>query len=118
MYQKIGMFGASGNQVRSTGFLHDGSVDTIKTFLGAGVFALNNAEEDALEQFLLAFPTDIAPIVGQQVTIGPGNFGVGDVNSRITLIDTRAGVAFESSVLGGVVTECDVVVKTVDGGVE
>jgi hypothetical protein len=118
MYQKIGMFGVSGGQVRGTGFLHDGSVDTMKTFVGAGLFDLNNQEEDDLEQFLLAFPTDIAPIVGQQVTIGPGNFANGDVNGRIALIDTRAGIAFESSVLGGVVTECDVIVKTVEGGVE
>jgi hypothetical protein len=108
----------AGDQVRGTGFLHDGSVDTLKTFVSAGVFTLNSQEEDDLEQFLLAFPTDIAPIVGQQVTIGPGNFGVADVNDRIVLIDTRAGIAFQSKVLGGVVTECDVIVKTAEGGVE
>jgi DNA-binding beta-propeller fold protein YncE len=118
MYQKIGFFGVNGNQVRGTGFLHDGSVDTIKTFVSAGPFALNNQEENDLEAFLHAFPTDIAPIVGQQVTIGPGNFGVGDVNTRITLIDTQAAVSFDSAVLGGAVTQCDVIVKTVEGGVE
>ena len=82
------------------------------------MFSLNNAEELDLEQFVLAFPTDLAPIVGQQVTIGPGNFGVADVNDRITLIDTRANITFESKVLGGSVTECDVIAKTVEGGVE
>ncbi len=116
--QKIGMFGAAGDQVRGTGFLHDGSVDTLKTFLGSAVFNLSSAEEDDLEQFLFAFPTDLAPIVGQQVTIGPGNFGVTDVNDRISLIDTRAGVGFDSAILGGASRECDVIVKTVDGGVE
>ena len=118
MYQKIGMFGVAGNQVRGTGFLHDGSVDTLKTFVGSGVFALNNQEENDLEAFLLAFPTDIAPIVGQQVTIGPANFNVADVNSRIALIDFQAGQSFDSAVLGGAVTQCDVIVKTVEGGVE
>jgi hypothetical protein len=118
MYQKIGMFGVAGNQVRGTGFLHDGSVDTLKTFVGAAVFSLNPQEEDDLEQFLLAFPTDISPIVGQQVTIGPDNFNVADVHSRILLIDDRAGAAFDSAVLGGQVTQCDVIVKTVEGGVE
>jgi len=118
MYQKIGMFGVGGDQVRGTGFLHDGSVDTMKTFVSSGVFALNNQEEDDLEAFLLAFPTDIAPIVGQQVTIGPGNFGVGDVNARISLIDTQAAASFDSKVLGGVVTQCDVIVKTAEAGVE
>jgi len=117
-YQKVGMFFAAGDQVRGTGILHDGSVDTIKTFLSSGPFTLTNSEEDDLEQFILAFPTDIAPIVGQQVTISPANFSVTDVNDRIDLIDTRAGVAFESAVLGGVVTECDAIAKTVEGGVE
>jgi cysteine-rich repeat protein len=118
VYSKVGMFFTGGNQVRGTGILHDGSVDTIDTFLGAGVFTLSNAEQKDLQEFVLAFPTDIAPIVGQQVTIGPGNFSVTDVNDRITLIDARAAVAFESLVLGGAVTECDVIVKTVEGGVE
>ena len=118
VYTKVGMFSSAGPQVRGTGVLHDGSVDDVKTFLGASVFTLSATEEDDLQQFVLAFPTDIAPIVGQQVTIGPGNFGVADVNGRIDLIDARAGVAFESKVLGGVVTECDVIVKTVEAGVE
>ena len=118
MYQKIGMFGGGGSQVRGTGFLHDGSVDNLKTFLSASVFALTNQEEDDLEAFLLAFPTDLAPIVGQQVTINPGNFSDADVNTRLNLIDFQAGVAFESAVLGGAVNECAVIVKTVEGGVE
>jgi hypothetical protein len=118
MVQKIGFFGGGGNQVRGTGFLHDGSVDTLKTFVGAGVFDLNEQEENDLEAFMLVFPTDLAPIVGQQVTIGPGNFAIADVHARIDLIDGQAGVSFESAVLGGVVTECDVIVKTVEGGAE
>ena len=40
------------------------------------------------------------------------------MNDRISLIDSRADVAFESKILGGAVTECDVIVKTVEGGVE
>jgi DNA-binding beta-propeller fold protein YncE len=118
MYQKLGFFGSGGNQVRGTGFLHDGSVDTLKTFVSGGAFALNAQEEDDLEAFMLAFPTDIAPIVGQQVTIGPANFSVADVNARITTIVTQANTFFRSAVLGGLVTECDVIVKTVEGGVE
>ena len=117
-YQKIGLFFTGGDEVRGTGFLHDGSVDTIKRFVSAGPFALDPQEEDDIEAFLLAFPTDIAPIVGQQVTIGPDNFSVGDVNSRISLIDTQAGAAFASAVLDGAVTQCDVIVKTAAGGVE
>jgi cysteine-rich repeat protein len=118
VYSKVGMFQSNGDQVRGTGILHDGSVDFVDTFLSASVFNLNGSERDDLADFVLAFPTDIAPIVGQQVTIGPGNFSVTDVNDRIALIDTRAGVTFESKLFGGVATECDVIVKTVEGGVE
>jgi hypothetical protein len=82
------------------------------------VFGLNTQEIDDLAAFMLAFPTDIAPIVGQQVTIGPGNYSTTDVHSRIALIDAQAGNSFESLVLGGAVTQCDVIVKTVEGGVE
>ena len=34
------------------------------------------AEEDSLEQFLLAFDSDLAPMVGQQVTLDSTNAGV------------------------------------------
>ena len=118
VYSKIGMFFSAGDQVRGTGILHDGSVDTVFTFLGAGVFSLNNAERADLEDFILAFDSDLAPIVGQQVTISPVNFSDTDVNDRIDLIDTRAGASFDSAVLGGTVTECGVIVKTVEGGAE
>jgi YVTN family beta-propeller protein len=121
LYAKIGMFGDStksvhfGNQVRGFGFLHDGSIDTVATFLSAPVFNLNATQEANLEQFGLAFPTDLAPIVGQQVTLAGA--GTADVNGRITLLIQRAGAAFSSLVLGGTVTECDLVVKGVVDGV-
>ena len=118
VYTKVGMFSAPGPQVRGTGLLHDGSVANTDDFLGATVFGLTTQERQDLEQFVLAFPTDLAPIVGQQVTIGPTNFSNVDVNNRIVLINSRGTVDFESSVLGGAVKECDVIMKTVEGGVE
>ena len=33
IYQKVGMFAASGEQIRGFGFLHDGSVATVFNFL-------------------------------------------------------------------------------------
>jgi len=116
MYAKIGMFFSAGDQIRGFGFLHDGSVDTIKTFVEAGVFSLNNSQEIDLEAFAHVFPSDLAPIVGQQITIGPGTFSNTGVNDRIDLLVQRANTAFTSLQLGGVVTECDVVAKTVEGG--
>lgn len=118
VYSKVGMFSTAGDQVRGTGVLHDGSVDSVATFLSAALFGLTGQEEQDLAQFVLAFDTDIAPVVGQQVSISPGNFSVTDVNDRITLIDARAAASFDSKILGGTVTECDVIAKTVEAGVE
>jgi hypothetical protein len=109
MYQKIGMFGVAGEQVRGTGFLHDGAVPTLQNFVSAGVFNLTLAEEQNLEQFMLSFPTDLAPIVGQQVTLTATNGAV--VNPRIDTLIARAGTSFESFMLGGTATECDLIAK-------
>jgi DNA-binding beta-propeller fold protein YncE len=129
-YQKVGMFGMpqvpflnagdngfKGDQIRGFGFLHDGSVDTVFRFLQATVFNNNNGvgfnggdtQRRQVEQFVLAFDSDLAPIVGQQVPLTSTNAAV--AGPRITLLEQRAAAAFTSKVLGGVVTECDLVVK-------
>ena len=95
LYAKVGMFGAStggpnlGDQVRGFGFLHDGSVPTLAQFLQAPVFTLDPTQEVELEAFSLAFPTDLAPIVGQQVTLTATNGTA--VNPRIDLMIERSG---------------------------
>ena len=77
LYQKVGMFGFQdiastdgpfthqGAQVRGTGFAHDGVFDTMDRFLSANVFSLSSAEQADLTAFMMVFPTDLAPIVGQ-----------------------------------------------------
>ena len=107
-YQKVGMFGIvglppTGPQVRGTGFLHDGSVDTIFHFLQAGVFTLNNTQRQQLEQLIFAFDTNLAPIVGQQITLDQTNAAL--VGPRIDLMLQR-----------NVADECDVIVKFVEAG--
>jgi hypothetical protein len=133
MYQKVGMFGApdngfeiaggdhahKGDQVRGFGFLHDGSEDTMHRFFRAGVFndllANDTGFDDPTNQipdmvkFMLAFDSDVAPITGQQVTIGASSGA--DFHSRIALMITRASTAFTSRILGGVVTECDLIAR-------
>ena len=74
VYTKIGMFGRPqdadmGPQIRGFGVLHDGSIDTVFRFLGSSVFDLSNAEQRDLEQFVFAFDSNLAPIVGQQATL-------------------------------------------------
>ncbi|HKX46012.1 MAG TPA: hypothetical protein VJP77_04870, partial [Planctomycetota bacterium] len=125
MYAKVGMFGMlanpngtiegfKGNQIRGYGFLHDGIVDTLLHFVEGGVFNVNATEEAGLEQFMLAFDSDLAPIVGQQITLDATNGAA--VGPRIDLLRARAGASFVSLALGGAVTECDLVVKGSVGG--
>lgn len=121
LYQKIGMFhssnfgGPGGDQIRGFGFLHDGSVGSVDEFLQNGVFQFNNPQERLdLEQFMLAFPTDLAPIVGQQVTLTANNAAAAD--PRVNLLIVRAQTSFASFVLGPNANECDLVVKGAVGG--
>jgi hypothetical protein len=127
LYQKVGMFGNpptfgfpntdntfQGDQVRGFGFLHDGSVDTVFRFHhgisfsvdatgdGNGGF-LNGPEGDVqrrqVEAFVLAFPTNFAPIVGQQITLTASSPAA--VVARVQLLRQRADAG-----------ECDLVAKS------
>jgi DNA-binding beta-propeller fold protein YncE len=127
LYQKVGKFGNpenpgflggdngfKGDQVRGFGFLHDGSIDTVFRFVHALSFSEvvtgpgNNGIPDGpegevqrrqLEAFVLAFPTNLAPAVGQQVTLTASSSAA--VGSRIDLLRQRADAG-----------ECDLVAKT------
>jgi hypothetical protein len=131
-YQKVGMFGMKpssffpdapgtfmGPQVRGTGYLHDGSVATVFDFLSADVFdrvqpplqpqGLSDQDQRDLEAFIMAFDSDLAPIVGQQVTLTNTNLAA--VQNRIDLLIQRSG-----TLLPGGSQECDLIVKGVING--
>ncbi|WP_437295276.1 hypothetical protein [Sorangium sp. So ce426] len=125
MYQKVGMFGMApvpslfhlgdndfkGDQIRGFGFMHDGVMDTLFRFHQAigfeqSEFSPNGfppgapgelLREQAVE-YMLAFDTNLAPIVGQQVTLGSHNATA--AWPRIDLLRQRAEVG-----------ECDLVAK-------
>jgi hypothetical protein len=103
----------TGEQVRGFGFLHDGSIDTVFHFLHATVFGLDDTERQNLEQFIFAYDSDFAPIVGQQVTLTSSNAAT--VDARIDLLIARATTNFT---LFGTANakECDLVVKGTVGG--
>ncbi|MEZ4297599.1 MAG: beta-propeller fold lactonase family protein [Polyangiaceae bacterium] len=133
LYQKVGMFGNApnpgfldpdnsfqGDQIRGFGFLHDGSVDTLfrfhtgisfsEEFLGPdnGGFPAGpqgDIDRREVEAFLLAFPTNFAPVVGQQVTLTPSTALT--AAPRVTLLLQRADA-----------NECDLVAKTYLAGAE
>jgi hypothetical protein len=117
LYQRIGMFGYGipgiirffpwltedrptphlGEQVRGFGFTNDGSVPTLRNFLDRpiGQFAfldepgrsgLDKMRE--LEAWLLAYPTGLAPVVGQQVTIDAES--ADDAVDRLRLLAERS----------------------------
>ncbi|MFT4519319.1 MAG: YVTN family beta-propeller protein [Halioglobus sp.] len=121
IYHKVGMFGQStggphtGDQIRGFGYLHDGSIDTVNSFLKAGAFNLTNAQEDVSSAFAFEFPTDLAPIVGQQTTLSVDRQVA--TNLRVSLLLARSKASFTSLVLGGLVNECDLIVKGSVGGV-
>jgi hypothetical protein len=124
-YQKVGMFGNAltpqvvipgnnehqGDQVRGFGFLHDGSVDTDFRFMNALFFAqlpfnpagipfgpAGDAIRRDFESLLLAFPSNLAPIVGQQVTLTASTAAA--AGPRVDLLEWAASVG-----------QCDLVVK-------
>jgi len=86
LYQKVGMFGIpqmdgifigdathKGDQIRGFGFTHDGSLDTLDKFHNAILFNTTIDDRRNLEQFLHAADSNLAPIVGQQITLNSAN---------------------------------------------
>src|SRR5262249_31792284 len=126
-YQKVGMFGLKtrptiptndaflGDQIRGFGFTHDGAIPTIFNFISIttdnagfnqspgtpGGFMPGPAgdlQKRQVEDFILAFDSNLAPIVGQQTTLTHWNGAV--AGERIDLLIDRARAG-----------ECDLVVK-------
>jgi hypothetical protein len=107
-----------GDQVRGFGFTHDGSVDTVFRFMsgipfnqssvpgpdynpdGIPITPAGDVLRRQLEDFMLVFDSNLAPIVGQQVTLTSTNASV--VGPRISLLIARAALG-----------ECDLVAKSV-----
>jgi hypothetical protein len=123
LYQKVGMFGFlanfgggiafTGEQVRGYGYNHSGAIDTLFRFVSAPVFDFpDEASRRGMEQFMLAFDTDLPPISGQQVTLTQSN--AADAGPRIDLLIARAAAPFTSQILGGEVRECDLVARVGD----
>jgi len=101
VYQKVGMFGSTGNpaqgapylgpQIRGFGVSNDGAVDTVISFLHASVFRFpGEAVREQTARFVLAFPSDLAPIVGQQLTVSADNHRLPEVRARAELLRDRA----------------------------
>ncbi len=120
MYQKVGSFARNstsnsppspqvGDQIRGFGYSLDGGLGSVNEFLNALVFLPVSAANRAnLQEFVLAFPSDVAPVVGQQVTVTPANASQADVKARLDLLISRAKITSP-------VPECELVAKAVIG---
>ena len=101
LYQKVGMFGTrathstpTGDQIRGFGYLHNGSLDI------AGLFTVL-PQVDGLLEFLMAYPSEQAPAVGQQITVNLDNKS--NALEAVSLIQTIASSRGDG-------TMCDLIV--------
>jgi YVTN family beta-propeller protein len=115
LYTKEGMTSqvgpSQGPQIRGFGFAHDGSSDTIFEFLRDSPFNFPGGDAQRLDvgAFLLAFDSDMAPIVGHQVTVMTSNIVA--ARDVVRLMVARARVVSP-------VPECELIVKGVLNGVD
>jgi len=128
-----------GDQVRGFGFLHDGATDLLLNFLKGGVFdngdqpcldgatvvhgcefnqgfvgIPNNTVRQGLVDFMMEFDSDLAPVVGQQMTLNKNSDQ--QKLERVALFESRAQSKFSSKILGGKVNECDLIAQGVLNG--
>ena len=91
LYQKTGAENTPGEKLTSFGFAHDGTFDTLFTFLRSPVFTFaSDADRRDVAQFLLSFDTGVAPAVGVQVTADAGNRSSQTVLDRVALLAGQA----------------------------
>jgi DNA-binding beta-propeller fold protein YncE len=112
VYTKAGMFGFSldaggstGEQIRGFGFSNDGAIDTLENFFKDPVFffpAPADENRRRVVAFVLAMDSDLAPVVGQQVTWRPDSPPA--IDARLQLLRERAAVTSPRP-------ECDLMVR-------
>ncbi len=101
LYQKVGLQNSAGEQLSGFGFIHDGTIDTLLSFLRLPVFTFRNDNDRRdVEAFVLAFDSGLAPSVGLQVTINGDNRLSPAVGERISLLMAQANSG-----------NCDLIVK-------
>ncbi|MEM6545362.1 MAG: hypothetical protein AAF680_10675, partial [Pseudomonadota bacterium] len=113
-YAKVGMFGTSGrlnragfagDQIKGFGYLHDGSIASLLDFFASPTFVFPEpraANEADVVRFVVAADSNMAPIVGQQITLHAGS-GVASLD-RLNLLENRSRVSTPRA-------ECDLIVR-------
>jgi DNA-binding beta-propeller fold protein YncE len=109
LYDKVGRFNVAGPQVSGFSFLHDGTVDSVVSFLRFDVFFFpgrTEAEKDVvrrqLHNFIMAFDTGMAPSVGRQLTVN-GELSASE-RQMLDLLGQRAAAG-----------DCDLIARAWEG---
>ncbi|MEM7201181.1 MAG: cytochrome c peroxidase [Planctomycetota bacterium] len=74
IYKKQGRTLVNGQRTSGFGMLHSGEVDHPMQFLQRFFSNIPPADQAALRDFVLAFPTGTPPAVGHSMTLTPGNY--------------------------------------------
>ena len=91
MYRKVGFRNQPGPQKSGFGFMHDGAVDTLETFLQLPPFQpWPVSEMDDIATFLMSLDTGTAPAVGYQFAVNQSNAGSASVVADAVLLTSRA----------------------------
>ncbi len=118
MYEKIGpRFGSHTNpadppagQKSGFGFIHDGAIPDMQTFLSASVFTVTAPQVRDLTMFMMHFPTGTRPSVGRNVTVPQGTPPTGTA-AQEQLLSTLISLGNAADVNG----HCDLVASARDG---
>ena len=95
-------------QIRGFGYAHDGSVDTLLSFIELTAFkSLGEQTVRDVSEYVLAMNSEHASIVGQQVTVGGQSSSDRTVLDRLHLLHEQAAMPFD---------RCDLVVTGVVAG--
>ena len=99
----------SGDQYRGFFLNHEGSTQTLFKFLANGDFNFprGDSQRKDVVEFILSMPSNMAPIVGQQLTVTSDNRGA--AARVLNIFEQQADVTVP-------VPECDLVVKGRKGG--
>ena len=99
----------TGDQYRGYFINHEGSTPTLFNFLSTGefIFPGGDAQRKDVVEFVLAAPSNQAPVVGRQVTLGATGQAINKI--MIGVLETQAAVIDP-------VPECDLIVKGWKGG--
>lgn len=110
IYKKLGMFGSptkvdgtafKGDQVKGFGLIHDGSLGTLHDhFTHSTPFVLSENQKLAIAKYLLVIDSNLAPIVGQQITLSSSSSD--EALQRLALLEERALVTIPRE-------ECDLI---------